>query len=347
VRRAHFRLGWVVGAIAAILALILPGITQDAYYIQVASLTGIYVILAVSLQLLYGYTGQISFAHAGFYGIGAYTAVVLVTRLDLNFLIALLAALAVPGIVAFLVGIPTLRLRGHYLAIATLALQLSIHQFFIQAKTITNGSIGIFGIERPELFGLSLDDNAVYYELIAVAAVFAFLFAQRLVRSRFGRGLLGIREDEIAASVMGVNTGRYKVAVFSISAMLAGLAGALFGFQLLFVSPASFTLDWSIVILSMVVIGGVGSTAGAVVGAIVVSLVTQALFTVGDVQFLIYGAFIVVVMLFFPSGLVGLTRGAAGLIGRFLRPHPAAVAPSPASPDPDQRGGKVVSSDVG
>jgi branched-chain amino acid transport system permease protein len=336
----------VVGIAVAAMAVLFPLVTRDAYFIQVASFTGIYVILAVSLQLLYGYTGQISFAHAGFYGIGAYTAVLLVTRLDVNFVLALGAALIVPGIVAFLVGIPTLRLRGHYLAIATLALQLSIHQVFIQAHEITGGTVGIFGIQRPTLFGLSLEDNAVYYEVIAVAAILTFLFAQRLVKSRFGRALLGIREDEVAASVIGIHSARYKVVMFTVSAMLAGLAGGLFGFQLLFISPASFALDWSIVILSMVVIGGIGSTVGAVIGAIVVSLVTQALFTVGDLQFLIYGAFIVVVMVFFPSGVAGLGRMAFDLFMRLVRRRRRARPEAPATAGSSGKEEEVVGSDA-
>jgi branched-chain amino acid transport system permease protein len=212
-----------------------------------------------------------------------------------------------PGAVAFLVGIPTLRLKGHYLAIATLALQLGIFEFLVKAK-ITNGTVGIFGIERPALFGLSLESNAAYYEVIAIAAILTFLFAQWLVKSRFGRGLVAIREDEVAAAVVGINTWLYKVIIFAISAMLAGLAGTLYAYQILFISPITFNLDYSVVILSMVVIGGLGSNVGAVLGAVVVSVINQLLFSLGDLQFLIYGAWIVLVMVFFPEGLAGFGR---------------------------------------
>lgn len=309
----------VVGVALAVVVVALPIITTDQYYIQVAGAMGIAAILALSLGLLYGYTGQMSFAHAGFYGIGAYASVILTTRLEVGFGPALIAAVLVPGVVAFLVGIPTLRLRGHYLAIATLALQLTIYEFFVRASGLTGGTVGVFGIKRPAIFGLSLENNGAYYQVIAIAAIITFVFAQRLVRSRFGRGLIATREDETAAAVMGINPARYKLFIFTISAMLAGLAGALYAHQILFISPVTFNLDSSIVILSMVVIGGVGSNVGAVVGAIVVTLMQQALFSLGELQFLVYGAWIVVVMLFFPGGLVGIGRSLATLAHGRLR----------------------------
>jgi branched-chain amino acid transport system permease protein len=304
----------LVGLAVAGLVVALPVITTDQYLIQVAGAMGIAVILALSLGLLYGYTGQMSFAHAGFYGIGAYAAVLITTRWELGLVPALLAALLAPGVVAFLVGIPTLRLRGHYLAIATLALQLTMVEFFVRASGLTGGSVGIFGIERPTILGLSLENNGAYYQVIALAAILTFLFAQRLVRSRFGRGLVATREDETAASVMGINPARYKLLIFTITAMLAGLAGALYAHQILFVSPVTFNLDWSIVILSMVVIGGIGSNYGAVAGAIVVTLMQQALFSLGELQFLVYGVWIVVIMLFFPGGLAGIGRSLLALV---------------------------------
>jgi branched-chain amino acid transport system permease protein len=213
-----------------------------------------------------------------------------------------------PGLVACLTGIPTLRLRGHYLAIATLALQLAIVQFFIQASGLTGGTVGVFGIERPTLFGFSFKANAAYYELIAGAAIVAYLLARQIVRSRFGRALTAIREDEVAASVLGINPSVYKVAAFTLSAMYAGLAGSLFAYQILFISPVSFGIEGSISALTMVVIGGVGSNLGAVIGAVVVTLIRQVLFSFGDLEFLIYGVWLMLVMIFFPGGIVGVSR---------------------------------------
>jgi branched-chain amino acid transport system permease protein len=318
--RRYLSLPVLVGLLVVASALSLPLLTQDAYYVQVASFMGIAVILALSLGLLFGYAGQISFAHAGFYGIGAYTSVILTEKLGVNFLVSIVVAMLLPGVVAFVAGIPAVRLRGHYLAIATLALQLGIYEFFVKAK-ITEGTVGIFGIERPTLFGLSLEPDAVFYEAIAVSAIATFLFAQWLVQTRFGRGLVAIREDEVAAAAIGINTSLYKVAVFTISAMLAGLAGTLYAYQILFISPASFDLDYSVVILSMVVIGGLGSNVGAILGAVVITIITQILFSAGDLQFLIYGAWIILVILFFPKGLVGIGSSLSTFGRRRLRPR--------------------------
>ena len=290
------------------LALLLPWFTEDAYFIQVASAMGIAVILSLGLSILYGFAGQMSFAHAGLFGVGAYSSVILTTKLGADFLTGVLAGILVPGLLAFLTGIPTLRLRGHYLAIATLALQLAIVQFFVQASGLTGGTVGVFGIERPTLFGISFKSNAAYYELIAVAAIAAYLLAQAIVRSRFGRALVAIREDETAATVLGINPAIYKVAAFTLSAMFAGLAGSLFAYQILFISPVSFGIDGSISALTMVVIGGVGSTIGAVIGAAVVTLIRQVLFSFGELEFLVYGVWLMLVIIFFPGGVVGLGR---------------------------------------
>lgn len=295
-------------ALVIVLALALPLITQDAYFIQVASSMGIAVILALGLSLLYGYTGQMSFAHAGLFGVGAYTSVILTTNVAAPFLVGMVAGVIAPGVLACLIGIPTLRLRGHYLAIATLALQLAIVQFFVQASGLTGGTVGIFGIERPTLFGISFKHNAAYYELIAIGAVAAYLLAQQIVRSRFGRALTAIREDEVAATVLGINPWIYKVAAFTLSAMYAGLAGSLFAHQILFISPVSFGIDGSISTLTMVVIGGVGSNVGAVLGAVFVTLIRQVLFSFGDLEFLIYGVWLMLVIIFFPGGVVGIAK---------------------------------------
>jgi branched-chain amino acid transport system permease protein len=301
----------ILTLLVAILALALPLITRDAYFIQVASAAGIAVILALGLSLLYGHAGQMSFAQAGLCGIGAYSSVILTTKMGAHFLVGLAAGILVPGLVAFLTGIPTLRLRGHYLAIATLALQLGIVEFLIQASALTGGTVGIFGIQRPTIFGISFKSSAVYYELIAIAATLAFLLAQRIVQSRFGRSLIAIREDETAAMMLGMNPMNHKLAAFTLSAMFAGLAGTLYAYQILFISPVSFSIDWSITILSMVVIGGIGSNVGAVIGAALVTLIRQFLFSFGDLEFLVYGIWLMAVIIFFPGGLVGIARDVA------------------------------------
>ncbi|TAM74389.1 branched-chain amino acid ABC transporter permease [bacterium] len=306
-------------ALAGAFAVIaLPLLSGNGYIIQVASLAAIGAIMAVSLGILYGHSGQLSFAHAAFYGVGAYTAVVLHTQHGVNFIVSLFAGAALSGLVAFVVGLPTLRLRGNYLAIATMALQLGISEVFVNAK-ITGGSVGILGIVRPTIAGFSFESPFAYYVLLALAAVLVFMLAHYIVHSRAGRGLAAIREDETAAGVIGVDVIWYKVSIFTITAMIAGLAGGLFAYQLEYVSPESFNLDWSIAVLSMVIIGGKRSAIGAVVGAVIVTIVTQLLFSVGDLQFLVYGVWIIVIMLFLPEGLVSIwgmvRRGATSEVG--------------------------------
>lgn len=303
-----------------------PLLTSNGYYLLIATDAGMAAVLALSLGLLYGYTGQMSFAHGAFYGIGAYTSVLLDTKLGVPFEVALVVSMAVPAAIAFLIGIPTLRLHGNYLAIATLALQVSISEFFTKASGLTGGPVGIFGIERHSFLGISLTSPQAYYEFVAVAVVLTFVVAHRLVTSRFGRALSVVREDETAAASMGIKPAHYKVLIFSLSGAFAGLAGTLYAYQIQFISPVTFDINQSILVLSMVVIGGLASNAGSVAGAIVVTVITQVLFSAGDFSFLIYGAWIIAVMVFFPGGLAGLGRALLRLAGRYA-PFAAAKRP--------------------
>lgn len=315
---------------AAVLAV--PIVTQDSYLLQVAGAMGIAAMLSLSLGLLYGQTGQISFATAGFMGIGAYSAAVLTTKLGVPFWISLGPALLLPGIVAFVVGIPTLRLRGHYLAIATMALQLGIVSFLTQASALTEGSVGILRMERPTLFGLAFTSPGAYFELVALGFLLSYYVATRMVRSRFGRALTSIREDEVGASSLGIDPAYYKVVVFTMSAMIAGLAGALLAYQLLFINPSNFDLPQSVTVLTMVVIGGVGSNAGAVLGAVFVTLVRQLLFGTGQLEFLVFGLAIVATVVFFPKGLIGIVSRVTRFVSDHARTAPPALDRDPAGP---------------
>lgn len=323
------RLGFGTIALVAALVIVWPATTGNAYHLQIGTDIGIAAILALGLGLLYGYAGQISFAQGAFYGVGAYTSVLMVSRLEAPWVVGVLAGMALPALAALLVGIPTLRLRGHYLAIATLALQIGFSEFFVHADGLTGGPVGLFDIERPGF----LVDEADYYLLVVAAALITLLLAQRLVHSRFGRALTFIREDEDAARTLGVNPGREKLIVFAIGAALAGLAGALYAYKIQFVSPVTFSLNQSILVLSMVVIGGLGSNYGAVAGAIAVTLITQLLFSVGDLSFLIYGAWIVAVMVFFPSGLAGLARLVTDAVARARSDRRSSPPERPPAPD--------------
>jgi branched-chain amino acid transport system permease protein len=290
----------------ALASLIVPIASGNSYILEVASVMGISVILALSLNLLYGYTGQLSFATGAFLGIGAYTATILTTVVGLPFLVSLIPAIVIPGLVAYVVGLPTLQLRGNYLAIGTLAVQLAITAFFQQASSLTGGTLGIFGMQRPTMLGISFASDGAYYVLISVSAIGCYILASRIVSSRWGRAASAVGTDDIAASAMGMNPTHYKVMMFSLTSMMAGLAGALFAYQLLFISPVSFDINESIVVLAMVVVGGVRSNPGAVVGAAVITIVQQVLFGAGQFEFLLFGLFIIATLVFAPRGLVGV-----------------------------------------
>lgn len=297
-----------VVSLLVVFVLCFPLITSNGYNILIATDMGIAAVLALSLSLLYGYTGQMSFAQGGFYGIGAYTSVLLDHRLGVPFEVALVGSMVIPGVIAFAVGIPTLRLLGNYLAIATLALQVAASEFFTQATGLTNGPVGLFGIQRHSFIGISLASSQSYYEFVVVCLILAYIVAHRLVRSRFGRALSVVREDETAASTLGMKPAHYKVLIFALSGALAGLAGTLYAYQIQFIDPTTFDINQSILVLSMVVIGGLASNAGAVAGAVAVTWINQYLFSTGDLDFLIYGAWIIAVMVLFPGGLAGLAR---------------------------------------
>lgn len=300
--------------IALLLAVILVTavlmIVRNAYLFHLGSMICIYIILALGLNLLFGYTGQMSFAQGAFYGIGAYTSAILTTKLGVSFWVSLVPAVILPGLVAAVVGIPTLRLRSHYLAIATVALQLAIYNFFVQASNLTGGSVGLFGIKRPSLFGYTIASDLAFYLLSLFFAAVTYLIICNVTTSRIGRALRAVREDEFAARSLGVNTLYYKVIAFSICAMCAGLAGALYSELNVFVSPETFSIDCSNVIVAMIVVGGLGTNLGAVLGATVLGIVPEFLYSAGDLQFMIYGALIVLVIVLAPTGVAGILQRA-------------------------------------
>jgi len=291
-RKAWLRTGLGL-AIASVLYLtIMFVLSGDAYYMQILTLACINIIMAVSLNLINGYTGQFSIGHAGFMGVGAYTAAVLTTQFKLPFLIALaISALAAAGI-GVLVGIPTLRLRGDYLAIATLGFG-EIIRVIITNLDYIGGSRGYIGIPSITNFGWAF-----------AFAVLTIVFMRHFISSTHGRACLAIREDEIAASAMGINTTQYKVLAFSIGAGFAGLAGGLFAHLLTFLHPSSFDFTKSIDFLVMVVVGGWGSITGPISAAIGLTVINEALRRFAELRMLVYAGILIGVMLIRPQGLL-------------------------------------------
>lgn len=276
---------------------------------------GLYAILSLSLNLIAGYTGLLSLCHAAFYGIGAYTTAILLTRFSMSFWLALPFSGVVAALFGALIGVPTLRLRGDYLAIATLGFGEIVKNVLINWDSLTGGPNGITNIPVPSILGFRFNQYGNKYQyliLIWLMVIVAYLLVRRLMRSRFGRALEAIREDEIAASAMGIDVTKYKIVSFSIGAFFAGLAGSLFAVLISTLVPNSFDFMLSINILCMVVLGGMGNHFGAILGAAIIYVASElprilgfSSFVPPQVSQIIYGLILVVMMIYRPQGILG------------------------------------------
>ena len=283
----------------------IPFFGLSPYIMRMIILSGIYIILALSLNLLTGFTGQISLGHAAFYGLGAYTSALLAIHFNLSFLVTALAGGLVAGFFGFLLGLPTLRLNGTYLSIVTLGFCEITRLIGLNWMGLTRGPMGLTGIPFPRILGWIVDRDMEYYYLILVLVMVSWISLSNLIRSRTGRALISIREDELASEAMGINVLKYKVIAFTVSSFFAGIAGSFYAHYASFIDPQSFTFDESIQILSMVILGGMGSNPGVVLGAVILVSVPEMLRGLQEYRMLIYGAVLVVMMLVRPQGLLG------------------------------------------
>lgn len=289
---------------------------MSAYLLHLAILAGIYILLAISLNLIVGYAGQVSLGHAAFYGIGAYASALVALNWHFPFPLAALSAMVVAGGCGLALGLPTLRLKEDYLAIVTLGFGVIADLVFLNLE-ITGGPDGLTGIPAPTLLGLSFRPQARYLVLVTLSVLLVLGFTYRLVNSYHGRALRAIRDHEITAQVMGINTPAYKIMIFTLAAAVAGLAGSLYAHYITFINPESFGLHTSILILCMVVLGGMGSLGGSILGAVILAALPEVLRQFHDYQDLIYGAMLVGLLVWRPEGILGrgklslkfLTRG--------------------------------------
>lgn len=290
-------------AFALLFSLILfPFIMKD-YYIDVAILAGIYIILALGLNVVVGFTGLLNLGFVAFYAIGAYTYALLNVKLGLGFWQSLPLCLITSTLSGFVLAIPALRLRGDYLAIVTLGFGEITRLILNNWDTLTGGPNGITGIASPVLYGLSLGRLNRYYYLVLLMAIACYIIIKRVRESRLGRAWIAIREDEISAGAMGVNVTLYKLYAFSFGAFWAGLGGALFAAKMQFVSPESFTFLESVLILCMVILGGLGSINGVVAGAVILVVLPEVLRGVQSYRMLALGSGLILLMIFRPRGL--------------------------------------------
>ena len=277
---------------------------DDDYYYTLLNFIGIYTLLVVGLNLLLGYAGQISLGHAAFFGLGAYTSGILTATYGVNPWLALVAGLVVSGTAAYLIGLPALKLKGYYLAMATLGFGIIIYIFLNEAQGLTGGPSGLHGIPSLALGGFALDTPRRLYLLIWIMLGVVLALSANLMNSRTGRAIRALHDSEAGAESLGVDTFRMKLKIFVWSALYASLAGSLYAHTLNFIAPSSFGFMFSIKLVTMVVLGGMASIWGSLLGAGVLTVLPELLTAFHDFEMVIFGAILMVVMIFLPRGLV-------------------------------------------
>ncbi|NLK45005.1 MAG: branched-chain amino acid ABC transporter permease [Tissierellia bacterium] len=289
--------------------LILPLLISRYPYILRTSVVAImYVVLALSLNFVLGFAGQLSMGHSAFYGIGAYVTALLMVNFKISFWIALIASAIVAGFFGFLLGVPTLRLKGDYLAITTIGFGEILRLILVNWIKVTRGPAGIPGIPSPKIFGFTISNNIGYYYLILLLAFFTVFISSRLLHSRLGQGFIAVRDDEIAAEAMGINSTYLKILAFVLGAAIAGMAGSFFATFVHYVNPDNFTYMESVTILCMVVLGGLGSIPGVILGAIVLTILPEALRGIALYRYAIYGLLLILMMIIRPGGMIDMDR---------------------------------------
>lgn len=292
---------WLLGFLAVLVAL--PPLMGNNYYLTVLTMCCLHAMIAVGLCLLVGHAGQISLGHAGFYGLAAYTTAALSAHLVVPVGLSMLAGVALTSLVAALIGLPALKLKGHYLAMATLGFGVILSILFSETVEITGGPSGFTDIPRLALFGVAFaSDLSVYYFIVALLGLAVWL-AFNILHSRVGRALRALHTSEKAAQAMGIDIARYKLFTFVLSAACAGLAGVLYAHYLTFIAPASFGFLFSVELIVMVVLGGMTSIPGSIVGAFFLTVLPEFLRAFENVEVLLFGAILVLCMMYLPGGL--------------------------------------------
>lgn len=292
--------------VLCLVVLVAPLPLAGSYLTNVLIFVGINSILALGLNLLLGYAGQISLGQAAFFGLGAYGSAVLTTKYSLNPWVAMILVAVCVAAFAFAIGFPVLRLKGHYLAMATLGVGVIANIAFNETIDLTGGPSGLSGIPNLAIGGLTFDSDFKNYYLVWGFALVLLLLSLNLVNSRVGRGLRAIHDSEVAARVMGVNARLMKVQVFTLSAFFSAVAGSLYCHVMTFISPASFSFHTSIELLTMIVIGGLGSIYGSILGALLLTMLPEILRTFHDYDIVFYGMMLILMTIYMPGGLVGI-----------------------------------------
>ena len=304
---------WLVGLAGAALLCAVPRFFSLDYYLHMFVMSEIYAVLAMSLALIVGFSGQVSMGHAAFYGVGAYASALISLKSGLPFWVTIWCAGAVAGLLSFVIGKMVLRLRGHFLAITTAFFGVLVTLILNNWIDLTNGPMGVPGIPMPSPISLpgltlSFETRADYYYLgLVFVGLVAFLL-YRIVNSRIGNALIAIRENEELARSIGVDAMAYKVFAFTLGGALAGMAGSFYAHYILFISPVTFTIAESINLLVMIIFGGMTTLFGPVFGAVALTLLPEFLRMAGSLRLVIYGVALVIFIIWLPLGVWGTIK---------------------------------------
>ncbi len=276
------------------------------YYLRLLSLSLIYLVLTTGLNIVSGYTGQVSLGQAGLYGIGAYTSGILAVNLGWPFWLCLLASMAVAGIFGLLLGLPTLRVSGHYLALITIGFGVIVEKLLIEWTDLTGGPGGIY-LPGTKIFGVPMDETMFFYILLAICLI-VILVTKNIIYSPYGNAFSAIRDNETAASCMGISIMKYKLLAFVLSAILAGLAGGLYAFYSTYISPDTFIFNLSVFFLLTIIVGGQATIAGPIIGTILLTIGPEYLSSIDKYRMVLYGSILIVAVIGLPDGITGIVR---------------------------------------
>lgn len=320
-QRAALRTRWLAYALAIAVIIVLPLIFNDTYWRTNLTVCAINVLLAIGLDFILGYAGQLNLGHSAFYGLGAYVSTLLIVKLGIPFWAAFIAGVAFAGIAGTFLSLFAVRLRGHYLAIASLGFAVIVHQILLNWISLTQGPLGIYAIAPPPaivIAGVVIADFrnlAAFFYLVAGFAFLSYILLSQLVRSPIGETLTAIREDEVSAASLGINGAAWKVFAFGVGSAVAGAAGCFYASFVGTLVPDAFFVSEAFTILAMVIVGGMGTLIGPVFGAILLTVLPEVLRGFGDLRLVVYGAALTFVVLFMPGGLAQAARVIAEKLG--------------------------------
>jgi branched-chain amino acid transport system permease protein len=298
---------WMLLGVGAVAVLAFPLVAPNRYVVHIINMCGIWVLMSMGLNLCMGYCGQINLALGAFWAVGAYTAALLNTRFGMPIWVNMPVGMVLAGITGALIALPMLKVKSHYLALVTIGLAETINIILVNETWLTEGPLGISGIQMPNLFGIAFDGDERYFYLVLICVVLGYLVARQIVSHRIGRSFMAIRDDDTAAKAMGVNVSKYQVMANSLAGVYCGVAGVLYAHMSTYISPDIFEFKNALFVLTATLIGGMGSLAGSLVGGYGMPLVQEWLRAFQNWQLVGFGIAIILVVLFAPGGMVGLT----------------------------------------